>query len=430
MKLYFSFITFLIYSLVYSQIQEIKPITCPGGSDGALMVIPESNQSPYTYLWSNGQTTQAIWNLPTGTYSVTVTDNGGNQYVYSHQLNEPPAFIAVVLELFPNSCIGHYDGGIICMVGGGTPGYNYIWRNLEFDSLYYNTSFIVGVIGGHYELTVIDTLGCVFKDTFLIPILDTVQVDVQMRGYVCNGAMDLVSLTATEATVGHYFTFEWNTVHSGYRTFTTNDSVFGVSIPLLAGNYTITVTDDQTGCKAYVPIQVKETQSPLTIQYTKVDNECFELASGRITLFIHGGDPAPEYVVNWVGPNGFTATGTSISNLSAGAYQYQVRDSIACTVQGTITIFPSPPFCIPDVVTPNNDGFNDVFEIIDLCNVTNIQLYIYDMYGKLVYSTTDCAFQWNPLDHEVINHTVYYYHLIYTYQQQQFEKKGSIDVKF
>jgi hypothetical protein len=43
-------------------------------ADGAVAVVPSGGRAPYTYRWSNGATTQNVTGLPTGTYSVTVTD--------------------------------------------------------------------------------------------------------------------------------------------------------------------------------------------------------------------------------------------------------------------------------------------------------------------------------------------------------------------
>ena len=46
-------------------------------ADGTATATPAGGQSPYTYLWSDGQTTQTATGLLPGTYDVTVTDNNG-----------------------------------------------------------------------------------------------------------------------------------------------------------------------------------------------------------------------------------------------------------------------------------------------------------------------------------------------------------------
>ncbi|MFK7949756.1 MAG: T9SS type A sorting domain-containing protein [Saprospiraceae bacterium] len=47
------------------------------GSDGTASVNVSGGTPPYTYAWNNGDTTQAINNLVTGTYTVVVTDANG-----------------------------------------------------------------------------------------------------------------------------------------------------------------------------------------------------------------------------------------------------------------------------------------------------------------------------------------------------------------
>lgn len=51
--------------------------SCPSGSDGAIDLTITSGIAPYTYLWSNGATTEDLTKISEGTYSVTVTDSIG-----------------------------------------------------------------------------------------------------------------------------------------------------------------------------------------------------------------------------------------------------------------------------------------------------------------------------------------------------------------
>lgn len=46
-----------------------------GNNDGNIAVLPNGGSVPYSYLWSNGQTTASISNLSSGSFTITVTDN-------------------------------------------------------------------------------------------------------------------------------------------------------------------------------------------------------------------------------------------------------------------------------------------------------------------------------------------------------------------
>jgi len=55
----------------------IKDASCPNSSDGEIDVTVNGGTPPYSYLWSNGATSQDINTLAAGNYTVTVTDANG-----------------------------------------------------------------------------------------------------------------------------------------------------------------------------------------------------------------------------------------------------------------------------------------------------------------------------------------------------------------
>ncbi len=64
-------------------------VSCNGWADGGASVTANYGVSPYTYLWSNGDTLSYADSLSPGTYTVKVTDFSGNAIIGSVVITEP-----------------------------------------------------------------------------------------------------------------------------------------------------------------------------------------------------------------------------------------------------------------------------------------------------------------------------------------------------
>jgi gliding motility-associated-like protein len=54
-----------------------------------------------------------------------------------------------------------------------------------------------------------------------------------------------------------------------------------------------------------------------------------------------------------------------------------------------------PEFDLPNIFTPNKDGANDFFKAVHVRQIKEIDLYVYDRWGTLVYRSTDPYFKWD-----------------------------------
>ncbi|MFV5688058.1 PKD domain-containing protein [Flavobacterium sp. ZT3R25] len=95
--------------------------------------------------------------------------------------------------------------------------------------------------------------------------------------------------------------------------------------------YTVTPTSGTcVGINFTIVVTVNPSISPNSIL---TNNTCFGINNGSIQTNLTGGIPftvGVPYVVSWVGPNGFTSSATSISNLSPGDYTLSVLDNGGC----------------------------------------------------------------------------------------------------
>ena len=58
-----------------ASVETITGESSIGANDGAISLIVDGGSGNYSYLWSNGQTTQNISGISCGIYSVTITDD-------------------------------------------------------------------------------------------------------------------------------------------------------------------------------------------------------------------------------------------------------------------------------------------------------------------------------------------------------------------
>lgn len=432
-KLYLSLIILICILPLSAQIQVVNDITCHSDTNGALIAVPDFGTAPYTYVWSTGGTTQAIHNLGAGLYSVTVTDITPASSVYTFDLTEPlPILITYAAgDITPSTCDGFNNGGINISVSGGVSGYNYLWQELQSDSMYY-TEDLSNVRGGNYQITVSDIWNCTVTNFVSIPNIDTISYTSNVESYVCNGLTGAVSIEADQADPAYYFNYTWDTPYET-GSFTTNDSIFITSVNLLAGTYTITITDNQTLCNAYFDFDINQSATPMVVSESVIHNVCDYDQFGSISLQVTGGDPKPTYNVTWTGPNGYTAIDVfTISGLISGAYNYTVTDDSVCVTSSTTVIISEDGDCftLPNFVTPNGDGYNDTYFVEGACNYAEFFIQIYDSWGKLIFTSRDCTAEWDPLSNDAPPNSVYYYLVRLNDGTNEREYKSSIDIKY
>ncbi|RXG20255.1 beta strand repeat-containing protein, partial [Leeuwenhoekiella aequorea] len=128
-------------------------VSCNGGSDASIDLAVVGGTASYTYLWSNGATTEDLSGLTAGTYDVTVTDANGCTATASIQVNEPTILTASGVATAV-SCNGGSDASIDLAVVGGTTSYTYLWSNGA------TTEDLSGLTAGTYDVTVTDANGC------------------------------------------------------------------------------------------------------------------------------------------------------------------------------------------------------------------------------------------------------------------------------
>jgi gliding motility-associated-like protein len=308
-------------------------VLCYTGNSGSATVLPSGGLPPYTYLWSNGQTTQTATNLIAGTYTCTITDAANNTVTQTITITQPPALSATVLSITNVLCAGDTTGAMAVSVAGGTPPYTYQWLPGG------TGTSISGVTAGTYTFTVTDANNCTATVSATITQPTALFVSGSLTNVSCYGMSNGTITTIVTGGIAPY-TYLWSNGQ-------TSPAVTG----LAAGVYYVTVTDNN-GCTYGVVGNV--TQPPVLNLVTSVVNptSCTQ-NTGTATVAASGG--TPPYTYSW-SPSG--GTSNNATNLAAGAYVITVTDSKGCTDTVHIIINTSTPptVSISSVVNVNCYG--------------------------------------------------------------------------
>jgi len=319
-------------------------VSCLGAADGTAQSNVVGGAAPYSYSWNTSpvQTTPNATGLSGQTYSVTVTDNNGCTASASVIINENGSVSAAINASTNVSCFGLADGDAAVIAGGGAGGtYTYSWNTVPVQT----TTTATGLIAGTYIATVTDSNGCSAVDTVIItePDLLTVTLD-SLSDVLCNGGnTGYIDVITAGGTPG--YAYVW----------TPNVSSGPTAAGIIAGNYSVTVTDFN-GCTATGVYDVFE-PAQLVIDTTTVPSTCGFL-NGAATVNIVT-NSTPGYTYAWNDPgNQTTATATG---LAASNYVVTVTDANGCFVTQNVTVTDiAGPTIDSIIVTPIScNGFAD-----------------------------------------------------------------------
>ncbi len=339
--------TILSYFVGVMQIVSANTSPATSGNNGAIDITVQGGSYPpaYTYLWSNGATTQDLNNIAPGTYYLTVTDAANCMKKDTIIVANNAAPLAVGVTTITNIlCFGQSTGAINITPSGGVQPYTYAWSNNAG-----TTQDISGRLAGTYTVTVTDALNStvtaqatISQPNAALFISGTATPEIVPPGN--NGS---ITTTTTGGTQNYSYT--WNQPGIGNT---------GTAVGLSTGNYIITVTD-ANGCTASTGIIPVPQTSTFQIQPTIINASCGSTANGAINLTISGG--SGDFTFVW-SPN--VGTTQNVTNLLQGTYQVTVTDNVS-TVQTTATIIVGvngPDIIITlDNITPQQglDGQNN-----------------------------------------------------------------------
>ncbi len=294
----------------------VTGISCHGEADASVQVVATGGNTPYSYLWENGDTGSARADLAPGTYLVTVTDLGGCTAGASVLIADPqPLEVHVLVTQISEE--NAEDGSCEAVVSGGTAPYTYAWSNGS------DQAEASGLGSGNYIVTVTDAHGCsatavgVVNDYNCRIYFDSLYVQPP----VCyNGTDGWIYVGVAEGSGP--VTIHWSNGQEGDKATGLKEGIYWVTVSDTEG---CTLTDSfhiiplQTGPHAVGPIEgPQEVSAGETVVYEISTGTGFDYAWTISGGTIDDGDGTSRITVVW-GP-----AGTGIINLV-------VTDDLGCT---------------------------------------------------------------------------------------------------
>ena len=333
---------------------DSSDISCNGGNDGWISAELSGGISPFTYEWTpgtpSGYTTDSIYSLTAGTYTLTVTDSSNCDHIRLVSISEPTEInISNVATTNITGCHGDTNGIINISAAGGTGSLQY---SIDGGTTWQVSNIFINLAAGSYNIDIKDANNCaatyasnpvVLTEPDGITISDVSSIDPS-----CNGFNDgSITITAIGGT--------------GDLRYSINDgSSYQFDNPiftgLTSGSYTIRVRDDEA-CETVWASNPEILSDPAVLAnaFSNTNPTCSGCTDGEITATPSGG--TPPYTHSW----STGANTPTINGLSAGIYYIDtIRDAHNCTIiDSTILTEPGQFLITIDSSNISCNGFND-----------------------------------------------------------------------
>ncbi|MBI3520963.1 MAG: gliding motility-associated C-terminal domain-containing protein [Bacteroidetes bacterium] len=399
------------------------------------MINPSSPD--YTYVWSptgTGLTTPANQANATftaaGVYSLAVTnsvtgctsvmDAASTFTVFSDQT--PPT--ATIVPVSTNTIIGCGASNATVTLDGSqststnpSPVFTWLPSNTSGATLPVTTS-------GTYTLVVTDAVsGCSNTAQYFVDGNTTPPQNVS-AGAIANIACGSNTVALNGTTTSTNVSYSWSgplatSIVSGGSTL--NPIVTSI------GPYTLTVTDNLTGCQSTATVNVS--QANVTAAFTA------DPTTGISPLTVNFTDASTGATSwNWnFGDSNTSATQNPTNVYTSGSYTVTLTASSgSCTSTATLVVVVEDGLTleIPNVFTPNNDGKNDVFTIKST-GVKEISLQIFNRWGEKLYEFSGAKASWDgevPNGSKAPDATYFYFVKATGFDGKEIEQHGTVSL--
>ncbi|MCH7414846.1 gliding motility-associated C-terminal domain-containing protein [Belliella sp. R4-6] len=371
-------------------VENITHVGCGGESNGSIQLNISGGVEPYTYRWSNGQTTKDISNLAKGEYSVQIHDSKGCTITKNYSVNQSAAPIPLSLDLLEVShvsCSGLSEGSVEFEINGGLAPFDISWSDGTKGLLKRS-----GLSAGVYNLVVRDSFGCMISQEVVVREFDALNVQIDNTLEVDCDSGDKKGVAWVNISGGNPpYKIKWNTGEDSREINFFSNTLLSAEII------------DANGCKVFSELKVSfpdnKDNAKLDFDFRKLkissDLDVFTNEPIQFEAFI------PDQYVSWKWDfgDGVTSLEKDPIHLFATGGEFEVQlvgyDIFGCSSIERNIIYVKEiieVLVLPNAFTPNGDGLNDRFVPI-MKGISNFEMNIFNHWGEHVYKESGLDLQ-------------------------------------
>lgn len=313
-------------------------------NDGTATAVVTGGTGSYGYSWNSSpvQVNDTASSLAPGYYTVQVTDSLGCQDTIGVSVFMKTGPVVALVSTSAITCADSTNGGITTVSSGGTVPYSYSWNTTPIQQ----DSVANGLGPGNYTLTVTDAAGCVSVYNGSLAAPPQITATTSAVGDPCMQSKGSVTVSATGGTGS--LNYNWNT---------TPVQITPTATGLLAGNYTVVVSD-QNGCSKKFTQAVVKIPGPKVTRVLLTNVDCKGDKNGAIAVTATS---ATAMTYTWT--TNPVQTNATATGLGEGTYSCKIADANGCDTTITRTVGYQKPLPVFELGVDSAFCKNDSLEI-------------------------------------------------------------------
>jgi len=359
------------YDLIDVVATAVTPVTCFGGNDGALQINVTGYSGSYNYevFTSAGVSTgiSGAGNTTTNPFNISGL-SGGNYFVRVTETNNPLCVedsnvitiispdmpLSALVNPLANVTCTNDQGEILVDPSGGYAPYDIVLTNTTTAQVYsvsgVNSMTFTGLSAGNFTIDITDAGGCVLTDTEILVQPAPITADITGAPLVLTCYGDTNATVTAINVLGGQGVYQYQLNYYDPTGTVIDFSSGGQSSPIFtnlgAGIYSITVSDGWNCDVETIQVTITEPSDVESALIQASQLTCTNDA--QITLYATGGTAPYNYSADNVVFSPMSGGNTHTFTVTAGVYQYYVRDSFGCeaSISNQVSIDPIPPLTI------------------------------------------------------------------------------------